>query len=121
MNRFRREGREKFTIEALSRTGKMPVPQENLVFVEQASCLFIKPDLKGKMVQRLSYFPLNLWIPVSFFIVAYSLSRTGKMPVPQENLVFVEQASCVIKNRQDACSTRKFSLCGTGTLPVHKA
>ncbi|MEG5184058.1 hypothetical protein QUB28_09745 [Microcoleus sp. B4-C3] len=46
MNRFRGEGREKFTIEALSRTGKMPVPQENLVFVEQASCLFIKPDLK---------------------------------------------------------------------------
>ncbi|MEG4851015.1 hypothetical protein QUB10_08885 [Microcoleus sp. B5-D4] len=43
------------------------------------------------------------------------------MPVPQENLVFVEQASCVIKNRQDACSTRKFSLCGTGILPVPKA
>jgi len=27
----------------------------------------------------------------------------------------------VIKNRQDACSTRKLSLCGTGILPVHKA
>ncbi len=25
-----------------SRTGKMPVPQENSLFVEQASCLFIK-------------------------------------------------------------------------------
>jgi len=25
-----------------SATGKMPVPQENLSFVEQASCLFIK-------------------------------------------------------------------------------
>jgi len=23
-------------------------------------------------------------------------------------------------NRQDACSTRKFTLCGTGILPVHK-
>jgi hypothetical protein len=27
----------------------------------------------------------------------------------------------VIKNRQYACSTRKFSLCGTGILPVPKA
>ena len=27
------------------------------------------------MVQRLSYFPLNLWIPVSFFIVAYPASH----------------------------------------------
>ena len=53
----------------------MPVPQENLVFVEQASCLFIKPDLKLKMVQRLSYFPLNLWIPISVFIVPYSASH----------------------------------------------
>jgi hypothetical protein len=29
--------------------------------------------------------------------------------------------SCtILKNRQDACSTRKFTLCGTGILPVHK-
>jgi len=27
------------------------------------------------MVQRLSYFLLILWIPVSFFIVAYSVSH----------------------------------------------
>ncbi|TAG90008.1 MAG: hypothetical protein EAZ18_19745 [Oscillatoriales cyanobacterium] len=40
------------------------------------------------------------------------LSKTGKMPVPQDNLSF--------KNRQDACSTRQFILCGTGILPVHK-
>ncbi|MEG4852674.1 hypothetical protein QUB10_17520 [Microcoleus sp. B5-D4] len=41
------------------------------------------------------------------------------MPVPQENLLFVEQASCLfLKMVQDACSTRKFTLCGTGILPV---
>jgi hypothetical protein len=33
-------------------TGKMPVPQENSLFVEQASCLFIKSLLR--MVQHLS-------------------------------------------------------------------
>ena len=36
------------------------------------------------------------------------------MPVPQENSFFVERASCP----QDACSTRKLILCGTGILPV---
>ncbi|MEG5101513.1 MULTISPECIES: hypothetical protein [unclassified Microcoleus] len=51
-------------IAPFSRTGKMPVSQENLLFVEQASCL----------------------LP----------SRTGKIPVPQENLLFVEQASCLL-------------------------
>jgi hypothetical protein len=35
-----------------SRTGKMPVPQESSLFVEQASCLFIKSLLR--MVQDLS-------------------------------------------------------------------
>ncbi|WP_333484356.1 hypothetical protein [Microcoleus sp. K1-B6] len=39
------------------------------------------------------------------------------MPVPQENSLFVEQASCLLLT-QDACSTRKFTLCGTGILPV---
>jgi glyoxylase I family protein len=29
-------------------------------------------------------------------------------------------SSTILKNRQDACSTRKFTLCGTGILPVHK-
>ncbi|MEG3901737.1 MULTISPECIES: hypothetical protein [unclassified Microcoleus] len=47
----------------------MPVPQENSLFVEQASCLFIK-DLLTIMQHR-------------------------KMPVPQENSLFVEQASCL--------------------------
>ncbi|MEG3984434.1 hypothetical protein QUA08_27095 [Microcoleus sp. T3B2] len=41
------------------------------------------------------------------------------MPVPQENSLFVEQASCLFLRmvqdvRQDGCSTRKFTLCGTG-------
>ncbi|WP_242716630.1 hypothetical protein [Microcoleus vaginatus] len=40
------------------------------------------------------------------------------MPVSQENLVFVEQASCLFLITPDACSTRKISLCGTGILPV---
>jgi hypothetical protein len=45
------------------------------------------------------------------------------MPVPQENSLFVEQASYLFLRmvqdvRQDGCSTRKFTLCGTGILPV---
>ncbi|WP_293127944.1 hypothetical protein [Microcoleus sp. bin38.metabat.b11b12b14.051] len=46
------------------------------------------------------------------------------MPTPQENLIFVEQASClfltmiVFWGGQDAHPTRKFSFCGTGILPV---
>jgi hypothetical protein len=39
------------------------------------------------------------------------------MPIPQENLSFVEQASCLLLT-QDAYSTRKFIFCGTGILPV---
>ncbi|WP_333291416.1 hypothetical protein [Microcoleus sp. B4-C2] len=38
------------------------------------------------------------------------------MPVPQENSLFVEQASCLLR----ACYTRKFTLCGTGILPVKR-
>jgi len=33
-------------------------------------------------------------------------------------LLFI--SGTILKNRQDACSTRKFTLCGTGILPVHK-
>ncbi len=59
----------------------MPVPQENLSFVERASCPFLR------MVQDVSF---NLYLaPFSI-----SLLGTGKMPVPQENLSFVERASC---------------------------
>ncbi|MEG4915408.1 hypothetical protein QUB12_20215 [Microcoleus sp. B7-D4] len=44
------------------------------------------------------------------------------MPVPQENSLFVEQAEKPVHKRlinnnatsQNACSTRKFTLCGTG-------
>ncbi|MEG4916709.1 hypothetical protein [Microcoleus sp. B7-D4] len=35
----------------------------------------------------------------------------------KENSLFVEQASCLLLT-QDASSTRKFTLCGTGILPV---
>ncbi|MEG4586039.1 hypothetical protein QUA54_12610 [Microcoleus sp. MOSTC5] len=41
----------------------MPTPQENSIFVEQASCLL----------------------------------RAGRMPTPQENSIFVEQASCLLR------------------------
>src|SRR4028119_114685 len=43
------------------------------------------------------------------------------MPVPQENWGFVQQASClflIFNNRQDACSTRRLIIGGTGILPV---
>ncbi|MDQ2099942.1 MAG: hypothetical protein QQW96_20110 [Tychonema bourrellyi B0820] len=35
------------------------------------------------------------------------------MPVPQENSLFVEQAGKPVTDIS-ACSTRKFTLCGTG-------
>jgi hypothetical protein len=42
---------------------------------------------------------------------------TGKMPVPQELHFFC----CIdFSNRQDACSTIKFTFCGTGILPVKR-
>ncbi|MDQ2099468.1 MAG: hypothetical protein QQW96_17700 [Tychonema bourrellyi B0820] len=39
------------------------------------------------------------------------------MPVPQENPLFVEQASCLLL-KVNICSTRKSTLCGIGILPV---
>ncbi|WP_242722268.1 hypothetical protein [Microcoleus vaginatus] len=52
----------------------MPVPQENSLFVEQASCLFLRP-------------------------------------VPQENSLFVEQASCLfLRMVQDVSLIRDLSL-----------
>ncbi|MEG3967731.1 hypothetical protein QUA00_08895 [Microcoleus sp. T2B6] len=55
----------------------MPVPQENLLFVERASCPFLR------VVQDVSFNRLSIIV-----------LGTGKMPVPQENLSFVERASC---------------------------
>jgi hypothetical protein len=67
----------------------MPVPQENSIFVEQASCLFFKYEqafcLFHKKIQ-------SLW---------------------NRHL-----ACSLNSNRQDTYSTRKFNLCGTGILPV---
>ena len=61
-------------------TGKMPVPQKKLSFVERASCLFLR------RVQNVSF---NLYLaPFSISILG-----TGKMPVPQKKLSFVERAS----------------------------
>jgi hypothetical protein len=57
----------------------------------------------------------------------------GETPTPQENLVIVEQASCLFLREdcifgghivfwggRDAHPTRKFSDCGTGILPILK-
>jgi hypothetical protein len=67
----------------------MPVPQENSIFVEQASCLFFKYEqpscLFHQKIQSLWNRPL-----------ACSLNMNSHL----------------------ACSTRKFNLCGTGILPV---
>jgi len=59
------------------RAGETPTPQENLLFVEQASCLFLTKSL-------LKY--------CNIFNKAF---RAGETPTPQENLLFVEQASCL--------------------------
>ncbi|MEG3929599.1 hypothetical protein [Microcoleus sp. T3_D1] len=67
----------------------MPVPQENSIFVEQASCLCFKYQqprcLCHKKIQ-------SLWN---------------------------RHLACALNiNSQDVCATRKFNLCGTGILPV---
>ncbi|MCC3564181.1 MULTISPECIES: hypothetical protein [unclassified Microcoleus] len=42
-------------------------------------------------------------------------------PTPQENLLFVEQASCLlVRAGSPAHPTREFTLCGTGILPVQR-
>ncbi|MEG3984714.1 hypothetical protein QUA08_28525, partial [Microcoleus sp. T3B2] len=66
----------------------------------------------------------SLWNrPKSLFIKdLLTIMQHRKMPVPQENSLFVEQAEKPVHKRlinnnatsQDACSTRKFTLCGTG-------
>jgi hypothetical protein len=52
-------------------------------------------------------------------------SRAGRMPTSQQDLVFVEQASCLfwkivpdVSGGLEAHPTTRFSLCGTGILPV---
>ena len=45
-----------------------------------------------------------------------TLCGTRILPVPQENLLFVEQASCLFLRM--VRSTRKSTLCGTRILPV---
>ena len=44
------------------------------------------------------------------------------MPTPQENLLFVEQASCLFLTKLRAgkmpTPQEEFTLCGTGILPV---
>jgi hypothetical protein len=67
----------------------MPTPQENSLFVEQASCLFLI------MVQHLSSKGF------SFF------SKHSSSYYKPKNW-----------GGQDAHPTRKFTLCGTGILPV---
>ncbi|WP_172191008.1 hypothetical protein [Microcoleus asticus] len=46
-------------LEAMSATGKMPVPQEYLVFVEQAFCLFLRmvPQMTTNLIAK--HFQLN--------------------------------------------------------------
>ncbi|MEG4292912.1 hypothetical protein Q5692_19495, partial [Microcoleus sp. C2C3] len=67
----------------------MPVPPENSIFVAQASCLFFKyQQARCLFHQKIQ----SLWH---------------------------RHLACSLNiNRQDACSTRKFNLCGTGILPV---
>src|SRR4028118_380042 len=77
----------------------MPVPQENLLFVEQASCRFKKGLLT--MVQDLSIETMR--------VIRHLL----------KSRCLFSHLALLSLNRQDACSTRKSTLCGTGILPVH--
>jgi hypothetical protein len=79
----------------------MPVPQENQLFVQQASCLFKKGLLT--MVQHLS-------IEETMRVIRHLL----------KSRCLFSHLALLLLNRQDACSTRKSTLCATGILPVQK-
>ncbi|MEG3935836.1 MULTISPECIES: hypothetical protein [unclassified Microcoleus] len=63
----------------------MPVPQENLYFVEQASCLFLR------MVQDISSTEMLHHSQQAF----HGRALLPNPYSPQENSLFVEQASCL--------------------------
>ncbi|MEG4984672.1 hypothetical protein QUB08_02660 [Microcoleus sp. BR0-C5] len=49
------------------------------------------------------------------------MKQVGNLPQIERYAAWTNLISCtLLKNRQDACSTRKSTLCGTGILPVHK-
>ncbi|MEG4487423.1 MULTISPECIES: hypothetical protein [unclassified Microcoleus] len=66
----------------LLRTGKMPVPQQSLLIVEQAGKPV--PAVKRQVVALADF---------------NTLLRTGKMPVPQQSLLIVEQAGKPVPDR----------------------
>ncbi|MEG4365578.1 hypothetical protein QUB09_28210, partial [Microcoleus sp. C2C6] len=74
--------------------------RENLLFVEQASCLFKKGLLT--MVQELSIETMRAIRHLLFSRCLFSHLALFSL------------------NRQDACEARKSTLCGTGILPVQK-
>ena len=78
-----------------SRTGKMPVPKENSLFVEQASCLLIKSLLR--MVQHLSYY--SHFAPFSIILLGRALLPNPYSP--QENLIFVKPESLFLSMVQN--------------------
>jgi len=78
----------------------MPVPQENSIFVEQASCLFFK------------------YQQASCLFFKYQQARCLLFHKKIQSLWNRHLACSLNINRQDACATRKFNLCGTGILPV---
>jgi len=79
----------------------MPVPQENLLFVEQASCLFKKGLLT--MVQDLPGTTRG----------TVKLSKLGSCNRPLAKVLFIN-----LLDGQDDHPTRKNNSCGMGILPV---
>ncbi|WP_333412047.1 hypothetical protein [Microcoleus sp. T2B6] len=76
----------------------MPVPQENSLFVERASC----PFWAGRMPtpQENSLFVEQASCPF----------WAGRMPTPQENSLFVEQASCLLLRRVEDISFNRLEI-----------
>src|SRR4028118_1175088 len=101
----------------------MPTPQENSLFVEQASCLFfisiefgstemLHPSQQG-FYGRAGCPPHKKIHSLWNRHLACSLFRSNS----------VQLRCCTLLNKafmggQDAHPTRKFTLCGTGILPV---
>jgi hypothetical protein len=105
----------------------MPTPQENLFFVEQASCLFLTMVQDLRSIKLTSCTILNK--PFLGGQDAHPTRKsifcgTGILPVPDNGARSqIKLTSCTILNKpftggQDAHPTRKSILCGTGILPV---
>ncbi len=80
-------------------------------------------NFSNKTLRRLDYLGANLKnVTICDRRLDIKLmKKVGNLPPIERYAARLNLTSwTLLKNRQDACSTIKFTLCGTGILPVHK-